>query len=257
MADLFESLTGPEHGATDPVELARAHARRNLTKRFYKSAEAARTETGWQIELDGKPVRTPSRQILAVPDERVAEALAVEWNSQGATIDPGTMPLTRMVNSAIDGVADAVAAVADEAAGYASSDLLFYRADGPERLTARQTAHWDPVVAWAEQRLGVRFQLAAGVMPVDQDPAALAAVRAAVPQEPLALAGFHTATTLMGSALLALALWEGRLSPDEAWTAAHVDEDWNIELWGVDAEAVARRVYRKTEMDAAALLMGH
>ncbi len=173
----------------------------------------------------------------------------------GDTIDPATMPLTRLVNSALDGVAIETAAVADETAHYAGSDLLYYRADGPARLVERQRDLWDPILAWAERRYGVRFRLVNGVMPVDQDPAVVAAVRAAMPEDAVVLAGLNMATSLLGSVLLALAVLDGALDEEAAWAAAHLDEDWNTELWGEDEEAAARRAFRRADMAAACLAM--
>lgn len=258
MSDFFFDLAAPDGApANDPVEKARASVRQDLMKRFYTAVTVEPAEDGgFKVLLDGRPVRTPARKPLAVPDERVARAVAAEFDAQTTHIDPAKMPVTRLVNSTLDGVMDAAEAVADEAAAYAGSDLLFYRAEDPERLVQRQTATWDPIVAWAETRFGCRFHLAGGVMPVAQDPAALAAVRAAMPADPFQLAGLHSATTLTGSALIARAMLERRLTLDEGWAAAHLDEDWNVELWGEDAEASARRAYRRAEMDAAALLMG-
>lgn len=253
MRDVFEDLGSPE--PVDPVRRARELSRSDLPKRFYTSVSVVEEQGAHAIVLDGRPVRTPARSPLRVPSLRVAEALAAEWTAQGERIDPGTMPLTRLVNTALDGVATAAAETADDIARYAGSDLLCYRAEGPERLAARQTAAWDPVLDWAGKRLQVRFRLAEGVMPIEQDPALIGALRAALPDDPLRLAALHTITTLTGSAVLAFALLEGRLSGEEAWNAAHVDEDWEIELWGEDAEATARRAYRRAEFDAAMLLM--
>ncbi len=256
MPDIFETLSGPGgHDPTKAQEKARQVARGELPKRFYKAARAGKAGDGFRVLLDERPVRTPAKAVLAVPDEVVAEALAAEWNAQGAVIDPGTMPLTRLVNIAIDGVPAVAGQVKDEIAAYAGNDLLAYRADGPERLVARQTELWDPIVAHAEKRLGLRVRLAEGVMPVDQDAALVPAVRAALPDDPFALAGLHTVTSITGSALIALALLDRRLDAAAAFAAAHVDEDWNIELWGEDAEAARRRAFRKGEMIAAALLV--
>ncbi|WP_181701904.1 ATP12 family chaperone protein [Chthonobacter albigriseus] len=255
MRDIFEDIATP--GAEqDPIRRARELSRGELPKRFYKSAAVAPEAGGFAILLDGRPVRTPARNPLVVASERAAAAIAAEWEGQGTHIDPSVMPLTRLANSAIDGVAADMDAVAADAAKFAGSDLLLYRADGPDRLVARQTATWDPVVAWAENRLGVRFRLVEGVMPVDQDPAVIPAVRALMPDEPLALAALHSITTLMGSVLLAVAALEGRITGDQAWNAAHLDEDWTIELWGDDEEASERRAYRRKEFDAAALVLG-
>lgn len=255
MRDILTEAAGEGARAEDPSEKARQNARQALPKRFYAEVSVDEAEGGFRILLDGRPVRTPARNVLAVSRAAVAEALAAEWRAQGETIDPGTMPLTRLVNSALDGVASEIDAVADETARYAGSDLLYYRADGPQRLVERQAAVWDPILAWAERRFGVPFRLASGIMPVEQDAAVVAAVRAAMPEDPLVLAGLNTATSLMGSVILALAVLEGVLSDEEAWTGAHIDEDWNAELWGEDHEARARRDYRRAEMAAARLAM--
>jgi chaperone required for assembly of F1-ATPase len=165
------------------------------------------------------------------------------------------MPLTRLANSIIDGVVDAPQPVADDIAKYLASDLLFYRADQPDRLVARQAQAWDPLLVWAREVLGARFVLAEGVVFVRQADQALAAARAAIPADPWQLGALSSITTLTGSALLALALLRGRIDVDEAWAAAHVDEDWNMELWGRDELALQRRAFRFSEMQAAATML--
>jgi len=253
MRDLLEGLFEAE--PTDPMEAARRSARPALRRRFYKAVAVVPENDGFAIQLDGRSVRTPARRLLQAPQHALAEAIAAEWEQQGDVIDPLTMPITRLANSVIDGVADAAGPVADEVAKYLGSDLLFYRADGPEGLVARQTALWDPVVAWARDALGARFVLAEGVVFVPQDPAAVAAARAAVPSDPWRLGAVHMVTTLTGSALLALALATGQLTADAAWEAAHVDEDWNIAQWGADEMAMQRRAARRAEMEAAARVL--
>ena len=182
--------------------------------------------------------------------ERVAE----EWARQGPALDPADMPLTHLLNAAIDGVARTMEETRGEIVRYAGSDLVCYRAEAPETLAERQRLAFDPALAWAKEALGARFNLAAGVMQVAQPPEALAAVRAAVDSfdDPAALAALSAATTLTGSALIALAVAHGRLDAAEAWRAAHVDEDFQAERWGVDEEAMARREARWREMEAAA-----
>lgn len=255
MRDILTDAAAAGARVEDPAETARRHARQALPKRFYTAVDVAPADGGFAVTLDGKPVRTPARNGLVLPRRSVAEAVAAEWRAQGEFVDPGTMPATRLANSAIDGVAVETAAVADETAHYAGSDLLLYRAEAPERLARRQAEAWDPVVAWAEERFGVRFRLAAGVMPIEQDGAVVRAVRDAMPEDPFVLAGLNTATSLTGSVLLSFAVLDGRLAADAAWAAAHVDEDWNVELWGEDEEAARRRAFRRAEMDAAVLLM--
>ncbi|KMO31882.1 ATPase, partial [Methylobacterium tarhaniae] len=184
----------------------------------------------------------------------LAEALAQEWGAQGEFIDPARMPLTRLVNSAIDGVADRREAVVDDLAAYAGTDLVVYRAGDPARLVAAQAAAWDPVLDWAHESLGARFMLSEGVMHVAQPQESLAAIRRAVEavESPTALAGLHSMTTLTGSVLIALAVLHGRLTPQEGWAAAHVDETFQAEVWGRDEEAQARLAGRRTEFEAAA-----
>jgi len=250
LRDIFTDLF-----ATDPTEAARRAMRAPLPRRFYRQAGVEENDGGFRIVLDGRPVRTPARGFLVAPSRALAQALAAEWDAQGEIIDPATMPLTRLANSIIDGVVASPTPVAADIGKYLGSDLLFYRADGPQRLVDRQERLWDPVLAWAREALGARFVLAQGVMHTAQPEGAIAAARAAIPNDPWRLGALHAITTLTGSALLALALVRGHLRTDEAWDAAHVDEDWNMEQWGRDEIAVARRTARRAEMDAAATVL--
>ena len=239
--------------AGNPMEAARRGARPALIKRFYKQVSVGEREGGFAILLDGKPAKTPAKNVLALPSRALAEAVAAEWAGQGEHIDPAAMPLTRLAHAAIDGIAGSAEAVAAEIVSYSGSDLVVYRATGPEDLVAAQAKHWDPVLAWAGETLGARFTLAEGVKHVAQPEAAIKAVRAEIAryQSPFQLAALMSLTNISGSALLALALAHGRLSADEAWAAAHVDEDWNVKRWGEDAEAKARRAARRLEFNAA------
>ena len=252
MRDLFEDLFRRE--PIDPVEAARRAVRPQLPRRFYRSAGVGEWKGEFRLLLDGRPARTPARHPLAVPTRALAQALADEWEAQREHIDPAKMPLTRLVNSILDGVKTAAAPVEAEIAKYFASDLLFYRADVPA-LAVRQAALWDPVLAWAHEALGANFLLAEGVVFVEQPPAALAAARRSIPKDPWQLGALLSMTTLTGSALLALAVLRGRLGIDDAWHAAHVDEDWNFEQWGEDAIALERRAFRFAEMGAAAKLL--
>jgi chaperone required for assembly of F1-ATPase len=225
-------------------------------RRFYKAASAGPHGNGFAVLLDGKVAKTPLRNPLAVSGETLARALAAEWEAQGERLDPAAMPLTRIVNAAIDGVAGEMPGVRAEIVKYAGSDLICYRAEEPPSLVDAQSTAWDPVVAWAREALGLRLQLAAGIMHVKQDQSVLDAVEGALaPLDPLTLAAVHTMTTLTGSAMIALAVLRGRLSADEAWAAAHVDEDWQMRQWGADENALATRALRKREMDAAGLIL--
>lgn len=253
MRDIFDDIY--KHSPLDPEESVRRNIRVDLRKRFYETASVDGTEGAFGILLDGKPVKTPARRLLAAPTRALAESIAKEWDAQKDVIDPGKMPLTRLANSIIDGVVDAPGLVAAEIEKYLGSDLLFYRADGPEGLTQAQERHWDPIVAWARDALGARFILAEGVVFAPQPEEAIAAARTAIPAHPWALGAAHTVMTLTGSALIALALAAGRLDADSAWAAAHVDEDWNLATWGRDEAALARRALRFAEMQAAAQVL--
>ncbi|HEY7661548.1 MAG TPA: ATP12 family protein [Xanthobacteraceae bacterium] len=253
MADLFEDIFANE--PLDPVTLVRRAAKPPLRRRFYQRATIAEGKDEFRVLLDGRPVNTPARRELAAPTRALAQALAAEWNAQHDVIDPARLPLTRLANSIIDGVAQTPAAVAAEVERYLGCDLVFYRAPGPAGLVARQAEAWDPVLAWARTALGARFVLAEGIVFVAQPPPALAAARAAIPQRPWPLGALHSATTLTGSALIALALARGALSLEAAWEAAHVDEDWNLTLWGRDALALERRALRFSEMQAATTVL--
>lgn len=232
-------------------------AKAELPKRFYSEVTLAPTDDGFAVLLDGRPVKTPGRRPLAVPMRRAAEVVAAEWDAQRERIDPATMPMTRLVNTVVEAIADDPIPVRDDLARYIETDLLFYRAGTPERLVARQQELWDPVLDWARDSFGARYLLTEGVMHVAQPPAAIAAFRDRLAgiDDPFKVAAMHQATTLTGSALLALALAEGHLSAEDVWQRAHVDEDWNIEQWGADDEASARRELRWQEMQVAAVLL--
>ena len=225
-------------------------------KRFYRAVSIDGTARAFRVLLDGKPVRTPARRELALPARLLAEAVAAEWTVQADRVDPATMPLTRLVNSALDGVAGREAEVRADIARYAASDLLCYRAEAPAELVRCQAEAWDPVLAWARAALGANLVIAQGIVPVAQPPAAGAAIeRALAGLDAFALTADHVMTALTGSALLALAHAGGRLTVAEAWAAAHIDEDWQISRWGEDAEARARREKRWAEMQAASRLL--
>ena len=223
-------------------------------KRFYESASVTADDDGFRVVLDGRSIRTPGRNVLRVPRATIAEAIAGEWNGQGERIDPLTMPATRLANTALDGVAEAMDAVRAEIVAYAGSDLVCYRASEPEGLVTAEAEAWDPLLRWAADALGANMVLGEGIVPVAQPPMALAAVERVVAafDEPLRLAGLHVMTTLTGSAIAALATAAGHVDVDEAWRLAHVEEDWNIALWGADEEAEARRAAREIDMRTAA-----
>jgi chaperone required for assembly of F1-ATPase len=253
MRELFDEVAG--QSPLDPQEAARRGARTPQRKRFYAKADVIEADGGFAIALDGKPIRTPSGRIITAPSREIAQAIAAEWEAQQDKIDPLTMPMTRFANSVVEAVVDRVDDVTADIARYFSSDLLFYRAGHPDALVARETAHWDGVLFWAAENLGAHFILAEGIVHVPQPDAAIAAARAALPTDPWLIAAMHVLTTLTGSALLALALFHGVRDGDEVWAAAHVEEDFNAEQWGLDEEAAARRAARLVDFEAATRIL--
>lgn len=242
----------------DPIKLARRDLKKALPKRFYKDVTVVPMQGGFGLHLDGRIVRTPAKAVLLVPTEALADVLAEEWRTQAEWIEPDSMPLTRLANSAIDGVAKTMAETAAEVAKFAESDLVCYRADEPDTLVEAQARAWDPVLAFARDSLGARFLCAEGVTFVEQPAPARAAVRdavdavAATPDGALRLAALSVMTSLTGSVLLALAVAGGAYAAEAAWASAHVDEDFQMRHWGSDTEVLARRARRWRDMDAAA-----
>lgn len=253
MREVFDEAAGQT--PPDPQGAIRQAARAPQRKRFYKEAGVTDAEGGFAITLDGRPIRTPSGRQVVIPSRELADAVAAEWAAQGEAIDPVTMPLTRIANSVVEGVVDRVELVSDDLAKYFESDLLFYRAGHPEGLVAREAAHWDPVLFWAAEALGAHFILSEGIMHVKQPDEALQAARAALPGDAWSVAALHVVTTLTGSALLALALAHGARDAGQVWAAAHVDEDWNAEQWGVDEQAASRRATRLRDFEAAVAVL--
>ncbi len=250
MRDYLEELQKVE--APDPVKTAQELSKRELPKRFYDQVEVGECAEGFTILLDGRRVKTPGRLALGVPSRVLCEKLAEEWAAQGSHIDPSRMPLTRMVNSALDGVAEQHGQVVASIAEYAGNDALCYRAHAPVELAAQETRVWDPLLQWAHGVLGVRFALGVGIMPLVQDERVVPAVEGLLESvDPLRLAALHTITGLTGSAVIALAAMHDAFPAGDLWDAAHLDEDWNIAQWGTDSEAEERRSYRREEFDAA------
>jgi chaperone required for assembly of F1-ATPase len=235
---------GPKSPITDSLS-------KPLPKRFYKDVSVGEGAF-FQVLLDGRPIKTPGKKALMLPTRALADLVVSEWSAQATHIDPSTMPLTRFSNTAIDAVSAALDDVAADIVAYAGRDLLCYRASDQPQLAQQQAARWDPVLAWAGESLGARFDVAEGVMPIDQPAATLKAfARALEPHDPYRLTALHVMTTLTGSAILALARARGALDAAQAWAVAHVDEDYQIALWGDDYEAAVRRGQRKAEFDAA------
>jgi chaperone required for assembly of F1-ATPase len=225
-------------------------------KRFWKEVEAAAVPDGVEIRLDGRPLRTPAGRHLLLPSARLAEAVADEWQAVAGRVDPAAMPLTGLANAAIDHAATDRHAFAQALSAYAESDLLCYRADHPAPLVARQAAAWDPLLGQVEGLLGVRFAVRAGVMFAPQPEAALAAVRAAFSGfDPWQLAALQPIVTIAGSALIGVALAHGLVAAPAAFAAGNIDEDWQAEQWGEDAEARTARDRREWQFMAAARML--
>lgn len=225
-------------------------------KRFYREVSTGSHPTGFCVLLDDCVAKTPGGKPLAVRSEAVAKALAAEWSMQGERLDPAAMPLTRLVNSAVDGVASQMEAVRADIVRYADSDLVCYRADGPKALIALQDAHWSPLLTHVREVCGAHLVLVEGIMHIGQEHQSLAAIdRALEEYDTLSLAAIHAVTTLTGSAVIALALAQGAINCDAAWIAAHVDEDWQMSQWGRDDQALERRALRWLEMEAASLVL--
>jgi chaperone required for assembly of F1-ATPase len=250
MRDIFTEIF--ENQPLEPNEGARRSTPPNLRKRFYETAHAG--EAG-AVLLDGKPIKTPARRALNAPTRELAEAIAGEWASQRDAVDPARMPLTRLANAIIDAVREAPQPVADEIEKYLRSDLVFYRAEAPAGLVEKQARAWDPVLAWARHRFNARFVLAQGVMHVAQPRESVEALRTVIPTDPWRLGAVSSITTLTGSGLFAVALAHRALDPGEVWSAAHVDEDWQMSQWGRDELALQRRAFREMEFQAAVTVL--
>jgi len=222
-------------------------------KRFWKVAAAVETEGGWSLELDGKSLRTPARKALTVPGKALARAIADEWNAAGETVDPRQMPLTGLANAAIDRVASDPDGFAAGLAAYGETDLLCYRAECPHELLERQRASWDELLSWGRRRFDVDFETTCGIVHVAQPEATVRQLSHAVAAlDPFRLAGLSPLVTIGGSLLVALAVLDGQVSPDRAWDAVTIDEQWQREQWGADAEAEAALEARRKDFLAAA-----
>ena len=225
-------------------------------KRFWRAASVEEQGAGYTILLDARPVKTPARALLRLPTCALAEAIAAEWDAQADTIDPRAMPLTGLANAAIDRVAPDPATFAGGLAQFGASDLLYYRAERPRRLVELQAAAWDPLLDWARRRFDVDFVLGSGVMPVDQPDATVRALAPAVAAyDPFRLAALSPLVTVGGSLIAALALAEGAVARDAAWTAVTIDEQFQLDEWGSDAEAEKALAVRREDFDAGARLL--
>lgn len=221
---------------------------RPLPKRFYETVSVAASEEGWRILLDGRPVKTPARAVLAAPCESLAEAIAAEWGAQEKEINPFTMPLTRLASLAVDRMGEVRAAAAAEIAKYARTDLLCYRSETPD-LAERQRRIWDPYLDWAASALDAPLNSAETVLPVEQPEASIAALETrALALDNWRLTGLASAVPLTGSAILGFALLEGEGTGEAIFQACRLDEDYQTERWGEDAEAGEAAANRKRDL---------
>ena len=222
-------------------------------KRFYQKAEPAKRAGGYAVTLDGKPIKTPGKRDLLVPSEALAAAVAEEWNAQQAEVRAATMPLTRLATTTADRVATQRDAIIRQTANYAATDLVCYRAAHPPALAARQQAVWQPLIDWAVLHYDAPLVVTSGVIPKSQPAASLRALAAVVAeQDDFALTALHVATATCGSLIIALALLEGQLDAEGAFAVSQLDESFQIEAWGEDAEQAARRRALAADIDAAA-----
>ncbi len=221
-------------------------------KKFYSSVGVLARDGAFAVLLDERGVKTPAGHALLAPTKRLAEAIAAEWRAQGETLKPETMPLTKALNTALDRVAANRAAIVEDLTKYAGADLLCYRAENPAELNRRQAAVWDRWLDWAADRFGVRLAVTSGVTHVAQSGEALARLRSAIDaHDNFRLVALHTAVTITGSAVLGLAFAARALDAEAAFAAAQVDETYQAELWGLDAEAEKARALRLAELKAA------
>lgn len=225
-------------------------------KRFYKLAAVTGEAAPFGVALDDRPLRTPSRAVLAVPTLALAEAIAAEWNGQGEVIDPRSMPLTGLANAAIDRVAPEKDGFADGLAVFAETELLAYRAEHPPVLVVHQAAQWDPWLAWARARYDVDFASVTGIIHLPQPTATLARIRAAYRAfDAFRLAALHPVVTISGSAVIGLAVAEAQMDAKAAWQIGHLDELWQAEQWGKDPLAEAGHKERQRDLASAVAML--
>lgn len=225
-------------------------------KRFYDIVSVVEEEDGFAVALDDRVAKTPSGRRLAFADRDIADAVAEEWRAQETDIQPHEMPLSRIAGTAVDRVLADRARVVDQIVAYGSSDLLCYRAESPVELRLRQDAAWQPLLDWAATKLSAPLAVTAGIVAVTQEPTAIEAVRRAVDDfEDLSLAALSSATAACGSVILSLALAAGEIDAETAFDLSQLDETFQIERWGEDAETTERRRLVRADIKAAATIL--
>lgn len=221
-------------------------------KRFWKAATATACDGGFTVLLDSRAVKTPAKRPLLLPTLAMAQAVAAEWEAQQGQIKPETMPVTRAANSALDKVALQFDEVAGLLAAYGETDLLCYRATGPEGLIARQAVAWDPLLDWSATELAAPLVVTAGVVHIAQPAESIARLAAIVRSfTPFQLAAVHDLIAISGSLVLALAVTRGRLTVAEAWNLSRIDESWQNEQWGIDEDATALEALKQSALEDA------
>jgi len=226
-------------------------------RRFWQTARMEPCAGGFRVALDARPLNTPAKALLVRPTAAMAEAVAAEWQAQTEVIRPETMPVTRSANAATDKIAPQFAEVAGLIAAYGASDLICYRAPGPTALVARQAAAWDPLLAWAAAALTAPLNATVGIAPVAQPAGSLARLAARVQAcTPFQLAALHDLVMISGSLVLGLAVAEGRADARAIWQLSRIDEDWQIEQWGQDAEAGESAALRRAALIHAERFLG-
>ena len=222
-------------------------------KRLYDSVATGREDGAFTVLLAGRPVLTPQGVVLRLPTAALAAAIANEWGAQGDILRPETMPLTRLAAIASERIAPMRKGVVDAVLDYAGTDLLCYRADAPQDLVAREERAWQPLLDWAANRWGARLAVAQGILPLRQPAHAIAALRRSVEQaSDLELAALSCLVQASGSLVVGLAVLDGCIDADTAFATALLDEEYQAERWGIDAEAERRRRDIAEDIRAAA-----
>ncbi len=220
-----------------------------MTKRFYKTAQVGHTDDGFIVKLDGAPIKTPSVNPMAIPYRSLAQAVADEWQGQGDKVDPKSMPLTGLVNTAIDRTPTDRAAMTIAVLRHAETDLLCYRAETPADLVRLQQQTWQPLLDWSAEQFDAQLIITNGILPVSQPPAALAALESALDNfNDLEFTALATLCAACGSLIVALALAHGHIDGDQAFVVAELDHDYQVQTWGADDEAVARQRTLKSDI---------
>ncbi|HHG89166.1 MAG TPA: ATPase [Devosia sp.] len=251
-ADMREIIEEAHKHMDDGYGRAQAHTKIQLPKRFYKKAEVGETAEGFSILLDGRATKTPGRIPVLLPSRDLAKLMAEEWQAQESHIDAASMPVVRLVNSAVEGGKAALGALRGEILSFAGNDLLLFRADSPAELVALQEKHWDAMLTKISRHFSVKFRPVVGVIHQDQPEATLRKLKSSLSDlNHFAATALMSITGLTGSGLLAIALRHGLADGTSVWEAAHVDEDYNARVWGADGEAEARLEKRRAEFDAA------